>query len=134
MSWAGSSRAARGPSRAGNGAAEVIADTYLSVSTPVSMPAPALLRVRAECRSRSLARTRQNLKTLIESTTGTACRTLHAEGGWYGTVQTPFIRTAEEWTLRCWIAAMCWFSPGIFYDFEPGSDACVQSADRARRV
>jgi len=34
---------------------EVIADTYLSVSTPVQHAAPALLRVRAECKEQILA-------------------------------------------------------------------------------
>ena len=97
---------------------EVIADTYLSVSTPVQHAAPVLLRVRAGIQEQILRRTRQNLKTLIESTTDTASRTLHVEGGWYGTVQTPFIRTAEEWTLELLERFDVLVQPGYLYDFD----------------
>jgi alanine-synthesizing transaminase len=97
---------------------ELIADTYLSVSTPVQHAAPALLRLRRGVQDQILRRTRRNLKTLIECTTNGVNRTLHVEGGWYATVQTPRIRTAEEWTLelleRCNVLAQ----PGYFYDFD----------------
>ncbi len=97
---------------------EMIADTYLSVSTPIQHAAPALLRIRGEVQEQILSRTRRNLKTLIERTTNTATRTLQVEGGWYGTVETPRIRTAEEWTLALLESCGVLVQPGYFYDFD----------------
>jgi alanine-synthesizing transaminase len=97
---------------------EMIADTYLSVSTPVQHAAPALLRIRDEVQEQILSRTRRNLKTLIECTTNTATRTLHVEGGWYGTVEMPRIRTAEEWALALLESCGVLVQPGYFYDFD----------------
>lgn len=97
---------------------EVVADTYLSVATPVQHAAPALLRVRAGVQEQILRRTRQNLKLLIECTTNTASRTLHVEGGWYATVQTPFIRTAEEWTIELLERCNVLVQPGYLFDFD----------------
>jgi aspartate/methionine/tyrosine aminotransferase len=97
---------------------EVVADTYLSVATPVQHAAPALLRVRAEVQEQILRRTRQNLKLLIGFTTNTASRTLHAEGGWYATVQMPFIRTAEEWTIELLESCNVLVQPGYLFDFD----------------
>ena len=97
---------------------EMIADTYLSVSTPVQHAAPALLRIRGDVQEQILSRARRNLKTLIESTTNTATRTLHVEGGWYGTVELPRIRTAEEWTLALLGGCDVLVQPGYFYDFD----------------
>jgi alanine-synthesizing transaminase len=97
---------------------EVIADTYLSVSTPVQHATPALLRLRAGVQQQILSRTRRNLKTLIECTANTATRTLPVEGGWYGTVEMPRIRTAEEWTLGLLQRRDVLVQPGYLYDFD----------------
>jgi len=97
---------------------ELIADTYLSVSTPIQHAAPALLGVRRGVQDQILRRTRQNLKTLIACTTNSAVRTLPVEGGWYATVQTPSIRTAEEWTLELLERCNVLVQPGYFYDFD----------------
>jgi aspartate/methionine/tyrosine aminotransferase len=97
---------------------ELIADTYLSVSTPVQHAAPALLRIRVGVQDQILRRTRQNLKTLIECTANGASRTLHVEGGWYATVQMPRIRTAEEWALELLERRNVLAQPGYFYDFD----------------
>src|SRR5262249_49158773 len=97
---------------------EMIADTYLSVSTPVQHAAPALLRIRDEAQEQILSRTRRNLKTLIDCTANTPNRTLHVEGGWYGVVEMPRIRTSEEWTLALLESCDVLLQPGYFYDFE----------------
>jgi alanine-synthesizing transaminase len=97
---------------------EVIADTYLSVSAPVQYAAPALLGIRAGVQEQIERRTRQNLQTLVDCTTNTASRTLQVEGGWYAIVQTPFIRTAEEWTLELLAKYDVLVQPGYLYDFD----------------
>jgi aspartate/methionine/tyrosine aminotransferase len=65
-----------------------------------------------------LGRTRRNLKTLVDATANGASRTLHVEGGWYATVQTPRIRTAEEWALELLKRVNVLVEPGYFYDFD----------------
>ena len=40
------------------------------------------------------------------------------EGGWYATVQTPRIRTAEEFALELLDGCDVLVQPGYFYDFE----------------
>jgi aspartate/methionine/tyrosine aminotransferase len=97
---------------------EVIADTYLSVSTPVQHAAAALLKIRAGVQEQILRRTRRNLAALAESTSTGANRTLQVEGGWYAVVQTPRIRTAEEWTLELLERCDVLVQPGYLYDFD----------------
>lgn len=97
---------------------ELIADTWLSVATPVQHALPLLLPAGAEVRNQIRDRTRRNLETLVAQTRGSVTRVLRVEGGWYATLQAPRIRTGEEWALelldRCHILTQ----PGYFYDFE----------------
>jgi len=97
---------------------ELIADTYLSVATPVQHALPRLLRAGAGIREQIRRRTRRNLDTLLEYTAHSAYRTLQVEGGWYATVQAPRIRTAEEWTLELLERGDVLAQPGYFYDFD----------------
>ena len=97
---------------------ELIADTYLSVATPVQHAAPALLRAGATIRDQIRLRTRRNLDRLRTGIEGSVNRLLQVEGGWYATMQAPLVRSAEEWALelleRCHVLAQ----PGYFYDFD----------------
>lgn len=68
---------------------EIIADTYLSVSTPVASAAPELLETRRTMQPQLMARLRHNLAELdhsLGSSRGVAVR-LHVEGGWYSIVK-----------------------------------------------
>jgi hypothetical protein len=40
------------------------------------------------------------------------------EGGWYITVQTPRVRSEEEWVLELLVRENVLVQPGFFYDFE----------------
>lgn len=93
---------------------ELIADTYLSVSTPVQHALPALLRHGATVRAQILARTRANLRTLQRS----SLRPLHVEGGWYAVIPTPRSRPEEDWALYLLEHEQTLTQPGYFYDFE----------------
>src|SRR6202043_3966382 len=68
---------------------DLIADTYLSVATPVQYALPRLLEAGDNIREQIRRRTRKNLDTLLASTKDSAYRTLQVEGGWYATVQVP---------------------------------------------
>jgi aspartate/methionine/tyrosine aminotransferase len=97
---------------------ELIADTYLSVATPVQHALPRLLEAGENVREQIRRQTRKNLDTLLASTSNSAYRTLQMEGGWYATVQVPRIRTEEEWTLELLSRCNVLVQPGYFYDFD----------------
>ncbi|MEX2260695.1 MAG: pyridoxal phosphate-dependent aminotransferase [Bryobacteraceae bacterium] len=97
---------------------ELIADTYLSVGTPVQHAAPALLEAGAAVREGICKRVRQNRDVLQESLAKeSALRLLDVEGGWYGVLQAPRTRSEEEWTLELLERDSVLVQPGYFYDF-----------------
>lgn len=94
---------------------ELIADTYLSVGTPVQVALPALLRVQEGI----IERVRQNLAVLHGQVKAESrCRVLNVEGGWYATLQVPRTRTEEEWVIELLTQDDVLVQPGFFYDFE----------------
>jgi alanine-synthesizing transaminase len=98
---------------------EWIADTYLSVATPVQIALPSLLAAGARVREQILRRTRSNLALLMEIfPKHSACQMLDAEGGWYATLQVPRTRSEEEWSLELLRDYNVRVQPGFFYDFE----------------
>jgi aspartate/methionine/tyrosine aminotransferase len=97
---------------------ELIADTYLSVGTPVQRGASRLLESGLMVRRQISARTRQNLSFLEEHTAASSCRVLNAEGGWYATLQMPRTRSEEEWVLELLGEDNVVVQPGFFFDFD----------------
>jgi len=98
---------------------EWIADTYLSVSTPVQHAASRLLELGKDIQQQIAARGRANLEFLASAIGAESpCRTLAVEGGWYATVQLPRIRREEEWALDLLQQDNVLVQPGFFYDFE----------------
>jgi aspartate/methionine/tyrosine aminotransferase len=99
-------------------ALELIADTYLSVSTPVQVALPRLLALSNGILEQIRERTASNLGRLRESVRDTAATLLHTEGGWYAVLQVPQTRTEEEWTLKLLKESNILVQPGFFFDFE----------------
>jgi alanine-synthesizing transaminase len=99
-------------------ALELIADTYLSVATPVQVALPELLRAGQAVREQIAARTSTNLASLQDALAGTSAGALNTEGGWYGIIQVPRTRTEEEWTLRLLTEHNVAVQPGFYFDFE----------------
>ena len=97
---------------------EWIADTYLSVSTPVQCAAATLLTAGEIIQRQIRERTRANLAFARATLTGSAASILAVEGGWYITLQVPRIYSEEEWTLRLLEQSGVLVQPGFFYDFE----------------
>jgi len=97
---------------------EWIADTYLSVSTPVQCAAVHLLKVGDNIREQIRERCAANLAAAREALAGSAGNILAVEGGWYITVQAPKIRSEEEWVLELLERENLLVQPGFFYDFE----------------
>jgi len=96
---------------------EWIADTYLSVSTPVECAAANLLRAGQAVQRQIHERTRANLAAAREILAGSAASILAVEGGWYITVQVPRVRSEEEWTLELLADRDVLVAPGFFFDF-----------------
>jgi aspartate/methionine/tyrosine aminotransferase len=98
----------------------LIADSYLSVSTPVQLALPAILAGHAELGDAIRARLRANLQWLEQQTAGSAVTPLHVEGGWYAVLRLPAVLDDEAWALELLRAADVLVQPGYFYDFEDG--------------
>jgi len=99
-------------------ALELIADTYLSVSTPVQVALPSLLALASGIMEQVRQRTASNLARLRETMLGSAATLLRTEGGWYAVLQVPRTRTEEEWTLKLLGESNVLVQPGFFFDFE----------------
>jgi alanine-synthesizing transaminase len=99
-------------------ALELIADTYLSVSTPVQVALHRLLALSGGILEQIRERTASNLALLREAVHGSAATLLRAEGGWYAVLQVPRIRTEEELTLKLLDECGVLVQPGFFFDFE----------------
>jgi len=98
---------------------EWIADTYLSVSTPVQQAAPRLLELGKGIQTEIANRTRTNLAWLQSAIAADSpCRILAVEGGWYATLQVPRIRREEDWALELLAEDNVLVQPGFFFDFE----------------
>ncbi len=97
---------------------EVIADTYLSVGTPVQHALPALLAGSGAVRRQILDRCGANLRHLDEQTAGQALlRRLPVEAGWSVVLRVPSIQTDEEWALELLERDGVLIHPGHFFDF-----------------
>jgi len=86
---------------------EIIADTYLSLGTPVQVALPALLELRETVQLQILARVRANLERTP--------RHLRVEAGWYAVVP---VTDEDDTALRLLREHNVLVQPGYFYDFE----------------
>lgn len=97
---------------------EVIADTFLSVSTPVQCAAQDLIEQRTAVQSQLNERVRTNLTELDRQLSQQkACVRLAVEGGWYAVLRVPAIRSDEESAISLLQQSGVLVHPGHFYDF-----------------
>lgn len=97
---------------------EVIADTYLSVNTPVQVAVPEWLHQRPSIQQQILTRVLRNREFLMSQVRRSAlCECLEADGGWYGVVRVPRTRSEEEWVLELIDREGVLLHPGYFFDF-----------------
>jgi aspartate/methionine/tyrosine aminotransferase len=97
---------------------ELVADTFLSVGTPIQHAAPRLLAMRPKLQESIRGRLRRNLDVLRTSAAGSHCSVLDVEGGWYATLAVPRTRTEEEWVLALLEQDDVLVQPGFFFDFD----------------
>lgn len=97
---------------------EVVADTYLSVSTPVQVAAPALLARREELSDPIRGRVRANLDALRAAIGPASPATLlEPEGGWSAVLRVPATLAEEERVTRLLEERDVLVHPGYFFDF-----------------
>ena len=100
---------------------EIIADTYLSVNTPVQQALPAWLAQAPQRQQPILERVRANWNYLSEESAGVkGTQLLQAQGGWYAVLKVPPFRSEEEWVLKLLTKYHVFVHPGYFYDFDDG--------------
>lgn len=98
---------------------EVIADTFLSVSTPIQVAARELLGQRQEFQRQVMARIKSNLAELNRQLAAQrACSRLEVEGGWYVVLRVPATRSDEELALELLEKKDVYVHPGHFFDFQ----------------
>jgi hypothetical protein len=98
---------------------ELIADTYLSVSTPVQVAARALIEAGAGVRAQILARVARNLASLRDvAGRHPALNLLKVEGGWSAVVRVPATRPEEDLAVALLEEDGVLVHPGYFFDFE----------------
>ena len=99
-------------------ALEYVADTYLSVSTPVQAAAPSFLRDGASVRAAIHDRVRGNLHRAREiALRYPSCEVLRTEGGWCATVRVPATRPEDALVLELLASERVLVHPGYFFDF-----------------
>src|SRR6185436_14364163 len=97
---------------------ELIADSFLSVSTPVQVAAGALLERGAAIRAQIHERVRTNLSAFRGiATSFPACDVLKTEGGWSTVVRVPATRTEEQLVVGLLDREGILVHPGYFFDF-----------------
>ncbi len=99
-------------------ALELIADTFLSVNTPVQVAAPDLFRRAAGVRQAIQDRVTRNLAAARKVAPAfPACDVLSVEGGWSAVIRVPATRSEEALALDLVQHEHVLVHPGFFFDF-----------------
>jgi aspartate/methionine/tyrosine aminotransferase len=97
----------------------LVADTFLSVSTPAQLALPKILRAAPAMQARIRARTAGNLSALRAALAGSAASVMAGEGGWAAVLRLPAIggRDDEAWALALLERGVL-AHPGGLYDLD----------------
>jgi alanine-synthesizing transaminase len=105
---------------------ELVADTYLSVGTPVQLALPKLLELGADIRRAIHQRILRNHQALANQIgPHSPCTLLPAEASWSAILRIPEVMSDEEWALRFLREAGVLVQPGYFFDLRMGATLVV---------
>lgn len=106
---------------------EIIADTFLSVSSPVQLALPAILAERASVQAELSQRLAENVRTLAIATADdtSPVRALWGHGGWCALIELPRIMSEDDWVHSLAERANVLVQPGWFYDIADGGTLIV---------
>lgn len=96
---------------------DMIADTFLSVNTPVQNALTAWFSLRANIQGQILERVRCNHQIIVDFAGKYGFFCLLAQGGWYVVLRMPSVKHEEEWVLNALQAHHVLVHPGYFFDF-----------------
>jgi alanine-synthesizing transaminase len=101
---------------------ELIADTFLSVNTPVQLALPALLAHEGQVQRVVKARLRENLRVLDALLAGEGehgpARRLPVEGGWYAILEVPRVHDEDGWLDVLLREDDVLVQPGYFFELD----------------
>ncbi len=97
---------------------DLLADTYLSVSTPIQHAAPQWLKLKTLLQNPIRERVQANFTFLqTQLADHPHCRLLHAEGGWYAILEVFNLASEEKLILTLLGHDDVLVHPGYFFDF-----------------
>lgn len=96
---------------------EIIADTYLSVNTPVQNALGSWLKFAPDFQQQIIARVSANYQWLSVHLSDHT-ELLSLQGGWYATLRIPAVKSEEECVLEFLREDHVSVYPGYFFDFE----------------
>jgi alanine-synthesizing transaminase len=97
---------------------EIVADTYLSVSTPIQLAAARLLEQGQSVRQQIWRRVLENYRVLCCAVDAVpSCQVLRAEGGWSAVLRIPHTMPEDERVIRLLEDDHVLVHPGYFFDF-----------------
>jgi alanine-synthesizing transaminase len=98
---------------------EVIADTYLSMNSPIQLAIPEFLDQRHGFQKQITTRVRRNVVELDRQLTNKkSCTRLEIEGGWYALLRVPATRSDDDLAVDLLTSKGIYVHPGHFYDFQ----------------
>ena len=97
---------------------EIACDTFLSVNTPAQIALMEFFGISTTVQSCLRQRTKANYNFIQGKLLHSSCTLLDCEGGWYGIVRLPNVKTDEEWAIEFLAASDVSVHPGYFFDFE----------------
>jgi len=104
---------------------ELIADSFLSVSTPAQLALPGLLAARTPTERAIAERLQLNRDTLASAVGGSAASLLRVEGGWSAIVRVPAVLSDEAWAIELLERCGVLVHPGHFFDLDWGAHLIV---------
>ncbi len=100
---------------------DIIADTFLSVNTPVQVALPKLFEHSQFIREQIRTRVHSNYHLLQKNLKDSEVSVFHSEGGWYAILQLPQFQTDEEWAVELLRQQNILVYPGHFFDIKQKS-------------
>ena len=96
---------------------EIIADTYLSVNTPVQNALSVWLEQAPEFQKQIMTRVQEN-RQWLSGHLNDHTELLSLQGGWVAILRIPAVKSEEEWVLEFLKEDAVLVYPGYFFDFE----------------
>lgn len=96
---------------------DVIADTYLSVNTPVQRACAAWLRLDQDIQGQILRRVTGNFAYLQSALRDSGIFLYPVEGGWYAVIRSSRFAPEDEWALGLLKEKHVYAHPGFYFDF-----------------